>query len=547
MFRELNSESSSNKVVSHTVGYNISPTITGNNKGEIFIAWHTNLKPDLTVDFTPWLALRKYENGNFGKTYSLASDSDWEKIGEDQGLEFPTIVSDLNDNLWLFSRPTQGFRFQIINGMKKSPLYKFNLDGWGGRGQYVRAVAIGDKIFTVKRDIRNIYQSVLTDGGIDKSDWLDLTAYSDKKEQLNLSQDESKVIIEKLRSETDEKIIFGDIHQHSSLSDGIGTVDQCFTRSKYKFNYDFAALTDHEWFTRNLILPSEWAWINIIGNYFDEAGKFSAISAYEWTSPRIPKGYGHKNVYFKEWNRDIYSLHRNSKKSAVDLFDYLETIGAVAFPHHIGWTGIDWENHREGVQSDIEIVSAHGAFEYMGNEPITHRGGIPGNFVQDGLKAGYRFGFIGSSDGHGMKWHHCIARKKNEWQTGLTGIYVNKNNRSEIFKALKRRNVFATSGEKIKLSFSISGIQMGDVGEVTGYPEINFEVIATGKIKYVILVRNNENILYVGKDFYEGRGVRKKFVDENITEGENFYYLRVLTEDDEMAWSSPIWINHLNN
>jgi hypothetical protein len=32
------------------------------------------------------------------------------------------------------------------------------------------------------------------------------------------------------------------------------------------------------------------------------------------------------------------------------------------------------------------------------------------------------------------------------------------------------------------------------------------------------------------------------FVDNQPTPGESYYYVRVIQVDDQMAWSSPIWI-----
>jgi hypothetical protein len=32
------------------------------------------------------------------------------------------------------------------------------------------------------------------------------------------------------------------------------------------------------------------------------------------------------------------------------------------------------------------------------------------------------------------------------------------------------------------------------------------------------------------------------FVDNQAAPGESYYYVRVIQVDDQMAWSSPIWI-----
>jgi len=523
-------------------GFNLAPTLSVSNENKITAAWHSNLQPDGKVGFTSWIYYKTVDK-NSGIFYTTAKDSDWYKRGEDQALEFPSILYDKNNKLWIFGRPSQGFYIQCVKEKKSSPLYQLNVEGWGGRGQYAKPILGNDgNIYSVRRDIKYVY----------------LNRFSPDEKLLNFNHDVKQIEFnykkltgisqagnedEKLILPDSIQIVYGDIHQHSSLSDGRGTIDECYTRSRYVYKYDFAALTDHEWFTHNLLTPSEWDRIKIIGQQFYTPGKFITYAAYEWTTPRLPKGFGHKNVFFLNWDKPIFSFD-SAASTTKDLFALLKNNSAIAVPHHIGWTGTDWENHDEEVQPDVEIVSTHGAFEYMGNEPIRHRGGMPGNFVQDGLKKGLKFGLIGSSDGHGLREHHGVGRKDDEWQSGLTGVVVKNKSKNEIFEALKKRRVFATSGTKIQINFKINEKWMGEEINTNKPPKINFEVLGSSKISYVILVRDNENLLYLGKDLYEGRGIRTEYTDENLSPGKHWYYLRVIQDNGEMAWSSPIWVNY---
>ncbi len=56
------------------------------------------------------------------------------------------------------SRPSQGFYVQCVKDDHHSPLYKLNVDGWGGRGQYAIPILGNDgNIYTVRRDIYYVY------------------------------------------------------------------------------------------------------------------------------------------------------------------------------------------------------------------------------------------------------------------------------------------------------------------------------------------------------------------------------------------------------
>lgn len=539
-FMKLKNNSwSKEEIISSHYGFNLSPSLAENKNGDIIFAWSSDVNVNGEIEFNNWIHYRIFSKGKFSSINTLAQHGDFKKLGEDQTLEFPTLYYDKNDRIICFTRSSQGFDCQFFNGKKLSELYTFDVHGWGGRGYNVRA-AIDSKgnIFSVRRDLRAIFLHKMNPEKID----FNLSPHKVDLKSENIVYNSEKVEPE-IILKGDYKIVYGDIHQHSALSDGRGTIDECYTRSKYRYKHDFAALSDHEWFTQNLIMPSEWEWIKIIGKYFDSP-EFITFAGYEWTTPRVPIGFGHKNVYFNDWEHPIFSFKFDAKTS-LDLFELLKKNNAITFPHHIGWTGIDWENHDENIQPNFELVSTHGAFEFMGNEPIMHRGLMPGYFIQDGLAKGLKFGFIGSSDGHGLRFHHGVGRKEDEWLTGLTGVLVKNFSKDEIFSSLKTRRVFATSGTKIQIKYSVSGTEMGKEITTSSPGEINFEVLGTNKIHKVILVKNNIDYMQWGKDIHDGKGARGKFIDEKMSEGTSYYYLRVIQEDGEMAWSSPVWINFI--
>lgn len=543
LLRKFNGKNWENELtVSPERGFNMSPAIAVTRDGALVVAWHSTLRLDGAIGITPWIYMKRFPKSGKADLFAFASEEDQFKTGEDQGLEFPTLLVDKVNRLWVFSRPSQGFVAQCIDGMKKSQLYRFDVKGWGGRGQHVRAALAADgSIYTVRRDIQFIYMNRIEakTAAVECNDPL-WSAHEDLWEQASYAY-ATPPKRQALRLPDNYQILFGDIHQHSSISDGMGTVDQCYVRSRHIYKHDFAALSDHEWFVGNLITPSEWEWIKIVGRQFDKEPDFITFAAYEWTTPRTPVGFGHKNVYFADWDQKIFSFKKGASHTK-DLFQLVKEHNAIAIPHHIGWTGTDWENHDEQAQPVIEMISAHGAYEYMGNEPIAHRGGMTGNFIQDGLAQGLKFGMLGSSDGHGLQWHGGIARKEDVWQTGLTGAVVRERSKRAIMEALKQKRVYATSGAAIQLEFRINNRWMGEVIQSDKPPEIFINVEGTARLHYVTLLRNNQPIVTFGRDIAEGHGVRMNYVDTTVIPGKHWYYLRVLQENGEMAWSSPIWV-----
>ena len=54
---------------------------------------------------------------------------------------------------------------------------------------------------------------------------------------------------------------------------------------------------------------------------------------------------------------------------------------------------------------------------------------------------------------------------------------------------------------------------------------------------YIILDRNWKNF-----GVFSGRTFEESLTDEDMLDGENRYYVRVLQRDGNMAWSSPVWV-----
>jgi hypothetical protein len=525
------------------------PALDVDANNRLWLAWHNNADKNGKSDIPRWLALRQWSGKQLFSPAVAMPDKDLAAREMLQSWEFPALLASRSGAIWLFGRPSQEFSAQVFLGDRWSRRKNFALNGWGGRGELVRAAEAPDgTIWTVRRDIAAIELcgfAALKEKAAKPNLQLAaerpvpaIPAAATTRTKWTIKPEEKNFI-----GAANESLVFGDLHQHSNLSDGMGTVDDCYTRSRDFYNWDFAALTDHEWFVRNRLLPSEWEYIKKVTASFHAPDDFITIPAYEWTSARLPNGAGHKNVYFTDESKPIYSLADTIANVTPKLFARLKADGAIAFPHHIGWTGVDWQNHDPVAQPNVEIVSVHGAFEYLGNEPITHRGGIPGMFVQNGLAQGLRFGVLGASDGHGLIWHHGIGRKRDPWVQGLAGVWIKGAlTREAIFAALKARRVYATSGVRILLYFSADGHPMGSEYATNAPPKLVVRVAGTEKIHYIYLLRDNEVIHQSGGDFGHGEMARFEFIDQQAGPGTHWYYVRVLQEDGEMAWSSPLWV-----
>ena len=80
---------------------------------------------------------------------------------------------------------------------------------------------------------------------------------------------------------------------------------------------------------------------------------------------------------------------------------------------------------------------------------------------------------------------------------------------------------------------------MGDAFKAESAPAFDINVKGTNKIAKIDILRQSEVIhtLQPSAETYTG-----KWTDPNPKGGEQYYYIRVLQTDGEIAWASPIWV-----
>lgn len=540
--------------ITHHPATDLAPDAVFNPDGSLlWIGWHTNRKGKDEWDLARWYRVRAY-NVAEQALYDPAwppPEMDLTKGGVDQGFEFVRLACAADGTLCVLGRPSHRFCLQTYNGTEWSPLYRFPVEGWGGRGQHAGGVFDSEgRLWVARRDIgANVLERI---EGIPSHTSTILKPVYVPETQPPLKNIDSHyefpvVAIGPKVKESEGKpeawnIYFGDLHGHSWMSDGMGDPDESFRRARDIFRDDFHALTDHDNFVGKKYLLSEYEEQKMLVDHFHDPGRFIPFYAQEWTTPRTgrPHGYGHKNLYSITPDHPLFDHANEATRDTPDLFAILRKHGMIAIPHHVAWTGTDWENHDPVIQPLAEICSVHGAFEYMGNTPITHRGGIPGCFIRDALNRGLKFGIVGGSDQHGLTWQHGVCWKRNAYRAGLTGILAKELTREALFDAMRNRRTFGTSGVKLRPFITVAGHHIGEEASITGPPHVAVDVLALTPIKWITVVRNGEDI-----ERYGGESTRSRFSfdDNKIPEGKtSYYYLRVELKNGNMAWTSPIWV-----
>jgi hypothetical protein len=188
----------------------------------------------------------------------------------------------------------------------------------------------------------------------------------------------------------------------------------------------------------------------------------------------------------------------------------------------------DWNFTDEKAQPVAEIFQTRGSYEYSGAPREAKRSvPKPGYFLQDAWARGIVIGVIASPDhGGGM---------------GKACIYAPALTREAILDALRARHCFGTTAARIALDVRVNGALMGEkIAAAKGKPvEVKISVQCPSEIARVEVCRNNQ---FIYTKPIEGRSANLIYVDEKPLDGFSYYYVRVIQKDDEIAWSSPVWL-----
>jgi hypothetical protein len=335
-----------------------------------------------------------------------------------------------------------------------------------------------------------------------------------------------------------EQVYWGAIHGHSSVSDGEDTPDAYYTYGREVGLVDVCALTDHAWeialHQRNAAM-GRFAGIVKAAQRHHEDERFVTIPAYEWMGPD-----GHVNIYHLDDDPDapVYVDAVLDGIECLSLDQLLERYrgqNVVVLPH--ASHGMRWNHFDPGLEPVVEMYSMWGNSEF---ECVNPEG------ANAGLQRGYRFGFIGGSDGH----HGCPGQtgrlsryKMLNCREGLAAFRAPRLTRSAIFDAIRSRSTYATTGERIYLEFSINGVPMGGVVRLQPGSEVTFRarVAGTAPLASIECVRNGKVVHATQcSDFIETAAWGAVLPDKRSNA--DYFYLRVTQQDGEMAWSSPIWV-----
>ncbi|MGF1582494.1 MAG: hypothetical protein ACFCD0_24485 [Gemmataceae bacterium] len=346
------------------------------------------------------------------------------------------------------------------------------------------------------------------------------------------------------------KLLRGEYHRHTEISwdgEADGSLEDMFRYAIDAADFDWIGNGDHD---NGAGREYPWYLTQKFNDAYLVVGHFTPMHTYERS---VSYPHGHRNVMFAK--RGVMTLPRlappQKRPKGVRrwpggvhpddtkmLYRYLHEMGGICAVHTSATgMGTDWRDNDPKAEPIVEIYQGdrmsyeHPGAPRAGYDPQLKRfptnigGWYPKGFVDLALEKGYRLGFQASSD---------------HWSTHISYFVVlaPKNDRKSILEAVKKRHVYGAT-DNIILDVRSGDYLMGDEFTTTKAPKISFTVIGTDKLQKVDVMKDSTPV----KTFRpKGTKFEGEWTDPRGTGNTHYYYVRVVQENDEVAWSSPMWI-----
>ncbi len=344
-------------------------------------------------------------------------------------------------------------------------------------------------------------------------------------------------------------LAWGDLHRHSDLSfDGYsdGSLYDMYRYAIDAAGMDFLGPSEH-------LLPErvdssyQWRMVDRAVDAFKLPGAFYPMLNYERT---VAYPDGHRNIVWKGRGYQPVRILPGSQANGVSeedtkhLWEQLTQGGspqAISIPHTSATQmGTDWRDNDERVERLVEMFQGNrDSYEYLGAprgataERIQVGGYItsgdmhPKGFIWNALAKGYKMGFIASSDHRSTHMSYAA-------------VYTPERSYEAIWDSLYARRTYAAT-DNIIVDFQCDGHVMGEAFSSSEEPRLEVRVIGTANLRQIDIIKDNSFVYTAHPGVRE---VTLSFTDADIGTGEHYYYVRVIQDDENMAWASPVWINY---
>ena len=356
----------------------------------------------------------------------------------------------------------------------------------------------------------------------------------------------------------DYQLYFGQLHAHTALSDGTGTVQQAFDHAADVPNLDFLAVTDHSnWFEGRDGLPGSGtthmgdadaeknnaAWGEGRQAARDitarEDGTFVGLYGFEMTwSGGAP---GHINTFNSKGfeNRNAAPYKKGDNYEVLQAyFDTLnenpETISQFNHPGDTFGDFMDFALYDPITDNQMTLVEVGN-----GEGPIGGSGYFPSYaYYTRALDKGWHVAPTNNQDNHKGNW--------GDSNTARSVVLAEDLTEEGIYDAMKNYRVYATEDNDLSILYTLNGNAMGsilgDQDSIHIEAAISDPTDTAGTTRVEVIVNGGQ---VLAEDSFTGGSATVTF--DGLSASYGYYYLRITQADKNIAVTAPVWVGESIN
>ena len=337
------------------------------------------------------------------------------------------------------------------------------------------------------------------------------------------------------------QIFFGQLHSHTNISDGSGSVEEAFQHASQVNNLDFLAVTDHSnsfdgegngvLAEDGSTVSSEWA----LGHEMAEkytSEDFVGLYGFEMT---WSNGLGHINTFNTPgWQSRTQADYKTQSTALQNYYQALATVpGSISQFNHPGTTFgdfSDFAHYSEGTDALITLIEVGN-----GEGAIGSSGYFPSyEYYTRALDKGWHVAPTNNQDNHKGLWGDA--------NTGRTVILADSLTETDIYDALRNYRVYATEDNDLNIYYTLNGNIMGSQLDITTAADtvsVRVQIsdptdTAIGKVEVIV----NGGLSAASRSLDAATGTLELEVPADY----NYYYIKITQPDGDIAVTAPVWV-----
>lgn len=332
----------------------------------------------------------------------------------------------------------------------------------------------------------------------------------------------------------DWNLYFGQLHAHTDISDGAGSVEEAFQYASQVDGLDFFAVTDHSDSFDNADMgaidadgadiSADWA----AGKQAAASvtnGDFVGLFGFEMTWPE-DKQLGHISTFNTPgWQTRDQADFENVPTA---LENYYKALASVP-------GSVSQFNHPDTVHGDFERFD-HYSPQYDAAVSLLEVAGEDGvvdcEYYDLALDKGWHVAPTNNQNNHKGQWGDASDAR--------TVVLAKDLTEESLYAAMKDRRVYATQDSDLAIYYELNGTVMGSI-----LPKSE-----SAAVTVFLSDPTDEAIGSVEVVADGGEGIARQWVETptkmlelSVPSGYSYYYLRVTQPDGDVAVTAPVWMD----